>query len=49
VPPLKGVFRSEGGQQMMTVELDIEPAESSRSGPDGYSGQFQSQPCGADP
>jgi len=43
VPPLKGVFRSEGGQQTMTVELDIEPAGSSRSGPDGCSGQSQSQ------
>ncbi len=48
VPPIKGVFRSEGGKQMMTVALDIEAAGnsipgSSRSGPDGYSGQSQSQ------
>ncbi len=43
VPPIKGVFRSAGGKQKMTVELDIEPVSSAQTAPPGYSGQSQSQ------
>ena len=43
VPPIKGVFCTAGGKQKMTVELDIEPADSAQTGPPGYPGQSQSQ------
>ena len=43
VPPIKGVFRTAGGKQKMTVELNIELADSAQSGPPGFSGQSQSQ------
>jgi len=41
VPPFKGVFRSAGAKQMMTVELDIESTNPVESG--GPSGPDQSQ------
>jgi transglutaminase-like putative cysteine protease len=43
VSPIKGVFRTAGGEQQMTVELEIDPADSAQSGPPGYPGQSQSQ------
>ncbi len=43
VPPIKGVFRTAGGKQEMTVELEIEPDGSTPAGSPGYPGQSQSQ------
>ena len=50
-PRLDGsaVARTRLGRLRSDSRLPRCPAGSSRSGPDGYSGQSQSQPCGSDP
>jgi transglutaminase-like putative cysteine protease len=43
VPPFKGVFRSAGRMQTMTIKLDIEPAGSEEAQAASNPGQSQSQ------
>ena len=45
VPPMRGVYRSHGGKQVMSVELQIEPQPDSprRAGPDDGSSQQNQQ------
>jgi transglutaminase-like putative cysteine protease len=44
VPPMRGVYRSPGGKQVMSVELQIEPLPDSRpTGPDETSNQQNQQ------
>jgi hypothetical protein len=42
VPPMRGVYRSHGGRQLMSVELQIEPLPDARPlDPSNGSGQSQ--------
>lgn len=43
VPPLRGVFRSDGVDSMMTVDLNVEPVNPGTSGSGTSSGGSQSQ------